>query len=185
MSMDFNKRPLIITDLETTGLDPMTQDIIEIGAIRVDQNLKELDRYEAKIKIQNPATVSQQAMNVNGYTEAAWKDATDIRTAMLAFNQLAKEGVLVSWNITFEYTFLSESYRRTKVTNLMDYHRIDLPTIAWFVFPNENKINMSNIAEKLGMGKEPNPHRAMTGTEYALGILREFRSGLYSGVRRS
>ena len=35
--MDFIDRSLVIVDLETTGLDPLVHEVIDIGAVRVDQ----------------------------------------------------------------------------------------------------------------------------------------------------
>jgi DNA polymerase III epsilon subunit-like protein len=70
--MLFHQRPIIVVYFETTGLNPRRQDIIEIGAIRVDQeNLLEQDRFEQKVKIQNRETIQPVALQVNGYTEEA------------------------------------------------------------------------------------------------------------------
>lgn len=40
----------VLVDIETTGLSPKENDIIEIGAIKVRQN-KIIDKYESLIKI--------------------------------------------------------------------------------------------------------------------------------------
>lgn len=42
--MDTDGPPLIWTDIETTGLDPRTGDILEIGAVITDWNLQEVAR---------------------------------------------------------------------------------------------------------------------------------------------
>ncbi len=176
MSLKFYDRHLIITDLETTGLDPRRQDIIEIGAIRVDQEyLEEQARFDMKVQIQNPTTVQLTALQVNGYTEEAWRFALPLASAMQQFSDFATGGVLAAWNITFEYGFLSEAFRRAGLTDTMDYHRIDIPTLAWNRFTRLEHLSQNDVAALLGLDREPEPHRAITGAEYAWSILRELK----------
>ena len=49
--MEFIDRALVITDLETTGLDPLIHEVIDIGAVRVDQASLEIEAtFSAKIR---------------------------------------------------------------------------------------------------------------------------------------
>ena len=174
--MNFRDRNILITDIETTGLDPKLQDMIEIGSIKVNQNLEEIARFDAKISIQHPETVSLKALEINGYTPDKWKDAKSLKLVMEDFYQFAKEGILSSWNITFEYNFIEESFNRSSLTNPMDYHRIDIPSLAWFELTNLEKLSLDYAAKELGLPSEPKPHRAITGAQYALDVLRILRN---------
>jgi|GEM_PF-6733439 DNA polymerase III alpha subunit (gram-positive type) len=59
-------QPLIITDIETGGLDFRIHDIIEIGALKVDSvTLNEIDIFEQRIRPKRPMT--KEAMDINGY----------------------------------------------------------------------------------------------------------------------
>jgi DNA polymerase III alpha subunit (gram-positive type) len=174
--MNFSERPIIITDFETTGLDSRTQDIIEIGAFKVDQkNLVVSGFFDTKVHIQHPNTISHEALAVNGYTKDSWGDAVFLPHAIQNFSKFAADGVLASWNITFEYDFLAEAFRRVGLANPMDYHRIDIPSIAWFKFSPINKISQDAIGALLGLPEEIKPHRALQGAHYALDILRKLR----------
>ena len=177
--MNFNERSLIVTDLETTGLDGRIHDIIEIGALRLhQQTLEELDRFELKIKIEHPETVSPQALLVNGYRDDLWTNAVDRDTAMTRFAVFAKDGILVAYNITFEHSFLQENFRRTGIDmdKVMDYHRIDVPSIVWFQNPTREKINLNVVCKEYGIEQEPTVHRAINGAEILVKILRGLRN---------
>src|SRR5690348_13268931 len=138
----FSRRPLAIVDVETTGLDPEVHDIIEIGAILVDQlSLAEISRFDTKVQpwfIQEP---SRRALIVNGYRKEDWIDAQTLHQMMRHFAGLSDGAVLAAWNITFEYTFLREAFRRTGFTNTSDYHRVDIPSIAWSKLRPTDKIS--------------------------------------------
>lgn len=52
MSINMTKKAkLLWVDLEMTGLDPIEDRILEVAAIATDWNLKELDTYEAVVKV--------------------------------------------------------------------------------------------------------------------------------------
>ena len=174
--MLFYQRPIIIVDFETTGLNPRRHDIIEIGAIRVDQeNLLEQDRFNNRVRIQNPNTVQPVAMQVNGYNADVWEDAPPLAEVMEPFSDFIAGGVLAAWNITFEYGFLSEAFTRTNIPDPMDHHRIDIPTLAWLKFPRLEHFSQNDIAKILGLPPEPEPQRAITGADYAWTILRAMK----------
>lgn len=174
--MKFYERPIIITDFETTGLDPRQHDIIEIGAIKVDHTLNEIARLDEKVKIQHHESVEPEALAINGYNEQDWKNAITIDTAMTLFTRFAKDGILGAWNITFEYGFLQQALKRTGIADTMDYHRIDIPSIVWYVAGDKlESLSMDAVAKRFGMEPEPKPHRGITGADYELQILRKLR----------
>ena len=173
--MNFNERPIIITDVETTGLDPRYHEIIEIGAIKVDADLNEIGCFDLKVKPIFIERAEPKALEVNGYNEADWVDAVSYYEAAKAFRIFSAEGILAAWNITFEYTFLDQMFRDTRVQNLMDYHRIDLPSIAWASIPGLKKIGLDSVGEYFGLKPEQKPHSGIRGAVYELQVLRCLR----------
>ncbi len=170
--MNFNERPIIITDVETTGLDPRYHEIVEIGAINVDADLNELARFDLKVRPIFLDRAEPIALAVNGYNEKDWAEAVSYYNAASQFRDFSAEGVLAAWNITFEYNFLDQMFRDTRVVNMMDYHRIDLPSIAWAFLPGRTKLSLDSVGEYFGLAPEQKPHRGIRGAEYELNVLR-------------
>lgn len=172
----FNERPLIITDLETTGLDPAKNDIIEIGALSVSpKTLDVIDTFEVKVQMERPWNATSFALELNGYNPAEWENAVTLQQAMKVFAAFAATGVLLAQNVTFEYGFLREAFRKTGIADSMDYHRLDLPSMVWFMNPYAESLKLTNTAISFGLGPEPTPHRAINGAKFALEVLRKLR----------
>jgi DNA polymerase-3 subunit epsilon len=176
--MNYCDRPLIVTDLETTGLDANLHDIIEIGAIRLHpQTLEETGRLGIKVKIEHPDTVQSQALLRNGYREELCEDAVPLADAMAMYSHLAVWGILVAYNITFEFSFLHEAFRRcgSNIDKVLDYHRIDLPSLLWFQNPKRETISLNVVCREFGIEPEPVVHRAINGAETTVKLLRKIR----------
>ena len=54
------KKTYLFYDIETTGLNPCFDQVLEFAAIRTDLELRELERYDLKVKL-NPDTVPAPA----------------------------------------------------------------------------------------------------------------------------
>jgi len=177
--MNFRDRPLIITDLETTGLDPYVHVILEIGALVVDQrSLDVLHTWQVKVRPTTSALALAEpgALEVNGYSEEEWRDdAVSLRYALLAYMAYARGGVFLAQNVTFDWGFMQAALRATDVKSTLDYHRLDLASLSWLRWPELESVSLSAVAEGLGLGREPRPHRALAGAKLALEILRRIK----------
>ena len=173
---DFNKRPLAITDIETTGLDAQRHEIIDLGLLLVEQaNFKILDRFEVKIKPTNLKEAAKKALTSVGYSDKEWKKAWELEQAIQIFSEKTKGAVFLSQNSYFEWSFLEQAFRRTGVEDLMDYHRLDLFSIAWAVrknFPGMSKFSLTSLGKYFSLPTEPLPHRASSGAKQQLAVLR-------------
>ena len=169
----FRERPLAITDVETTGLHPDKHEIIEIGLVLADQkNGNILDTLDIKIKPSHIETASPRALEINGYKPEDWTRAISLQTAMKKYATKAKNGLFCAHNITFDWGFIEKAFQTTGASHSMDYHRIDLLTIAWRELGPKglDRLNLNSIAEFLGVPPEPKVHRGINGamTEYLI-----------------
>ncbi len=173
--MDFLERPIAITDVETTGLDAAVHEIVEVGLVIINQQTLEIvDTFAAKVRPLHIERASAAALAINGYAEADWKDAVELCDALAIYGEKTRDAMFAAHNVTFDWSFVHEAFRKTGVENRMDYHRIDLFTLAWSKLQTSGlkKFNLNEIAKYLGIPEEPMPHRALNGAMIAYQVLR-------------
>lgn len=99
-------KDFISIDLETTGLDPKTDKILEIAAIRY-RNGKPTETFHTFV---NPGRqVPERITELTGITQEQIQDAPTfnmVQTELLAFLQ---DDVLMAHNVLFDYSFLKRA----------------------------------------------------------------------------
>ena len=93
----------IAFDLETTGLDPQENEIIEIGALKVREG-KVADRFMEFIRPLSP--VSATITDLTGITNEMVADARPRKAVISDFLDFCEDDVLVGHNIAFDYSFM-------------------------------------------------------------------------------
>lgn len=126
-------RPLLVIDIETSGLDPRNDSIVEIGACVLSKDLTEGPMFVTRVRPETEISVSAEA--VHGLTAHDLQDAPDIREAIGRFDAFApKDAVLSGHNVAFDIAFLRAAYERAGLPFQFDYHALDLWSVAFFVF---------------------------------------------------
>lgn len=96
-----------VIDLETTGLNPSQDKIIEIGAIKV-RNDKIVDRFEALV---NPGIeISNFIQKLTGISNQMITDCPDINSVLPQFKSFIGNDILLGHNVTFDINFLYDNY---------------------------------------------------------------------------
>ena len=97
-----------IIDLETTGLNPAYDSIIEIGAIKYS-NGKALDSFHSLI---NPEEeIPDFITDITGITDDMVADAPKIGEILPSFCQFLGDSVIVGHNVNFDINFLYDCYQ--------------------------------------------------------------------------
>lgn len=78
------QKHILWIDLEMTGLDPVEDRILEIGAIITDWNFKEIATYEAAIKV-GPRLVQKRMFK--GPASGFWSSIPETRDALIKQNR--------------------------------------------------------------------------------------------------
>ncbi len=174
--MDMFDRPWAITDVETLGLNFRIYDIVDFALLLIDPKTLELIHLmDFKVKPKLPEVFDPESVAINGYNEADWREADDLDSVMKLYSKLTEGAIFVSHNVTFDYGFVDEAFAKTGVPNLMDYHRLDLFSLAWAKkssMPGLDKLNMWALCDHFGIPKEPSPHRAINGAMCELEVLK-------------
>ncbi len=116
-------RDYVALDLETTGLRPTHDRILEIGAVRVCAG-EMTDSYTCLVDHGLP--IPEQITELTGITEEMAAGGTDLRSAVEGFLDFAGEAVLLGHNVRFDYSFMKRN-----VVNLGgNFERQGLDTLA-------------------------------------------------------
>lgn len=99
----------IAVDIETTGLNPQSDKIIEIGAIRY-QNGEKTEEFSSLV---NPyMDLPDKIVELTGITSKEVKKASEEKQVLEDFLAFAKEDILLGHNIGFDYSFLKTAMLR-------------------------------------------------------------------------
>lgn len=90
-------------DVETTGLSPESDEIIEIGALKVHDG-KVCDRFITFVKPSEP--VSERITEITGITNEMLQDAAPKEKVIPAFLDFCGDEVLIGHNLPFDYGFV-------------------------------------------------------------------------------
>jgi DNA polymerase III subunit epsilon len=101
----------VVFDLETTGFSPATDEIIEIGAIRVARNAESHLTFQSLVKPSRG--VSAEITGLTGITQEMLNaQGRPISEALPLFLEFAGDCPLVAYNATFDMRFVREAARR-------------------------------------------------------------------------
>ena len=90
-------------DLETTGLDPLYNEIIEIGALKVRDG-KVAERFMEFIHPQEE--ISPMITNLTGITNEMVANARPVDAVISDFLEFCEDDVLIGHNVGFDYSFM-------------------------------------------------------------------------------
>ncbi|MBU5250243.1 3'-5' exonuclease [Coprococcus comes] len=90
-------------DLETTGLDPLYNEIIEIGALKVRDG-KVAERFMEFIHPQEE--ISPMITNLTGITNEMVANARPADAVISDFLKFCEDDVLIGHNVGFDYSFM-------------------------------------------------------------------------------
>lgn len=145
-----------VIDVETTGLDPSYDEIIEIGAIKVRNN--EINsQFSSLVKPSRP--IDEFIENLTGITNEMLKNAPSIKEVLPQFIDFINDDILLGHNIHFDINFLYynlDFYLDYKLSN----NFIDLMRLTRKVYPNLENHKLVTIAEFLNINIE-NHHRSL------------------------
>jgi DNA polymerase III epsilon subunit family exonuclease len=131
------KHNFAFIDLETTGLNLIKHEIIEIGCVITTPGLEVIEEFELKIKPENISEADPVALKVNHYNEKDWEAGLSLEKALNIFCKKVKDCIMVGHNVSFDAGFLEYVFNQNKIKNPMHYHKLDTVSIAWAKLHND------------------------------------------------
>lgn len=99
----------VLVDIETTGLDNMNDEIIEIGALLV-KNDEVVDTFSMLIK--PSCLLDDNIINLTHITNEMLDSASDVREVLFKFDSFIGNNILIAHNARFDIGFLRVNFER-------------------------------------------------------------------------
>lgn len=168
---------MLVVDVETTGTNPEKHSILAIGALDFSNPT---NRFYGESRVWEGAHFEEEALTINGVTEARLHDTTKQTEAELvkAFVEWAKE--CRTWNFigqnpSFDLSFVAAACHRAHIDFPFPHRSLDTHTMAYMHLAEREKdpptsashhgsaMNLDFILKYVGVPEEPKPHNALTG----------------------
>lgn len=144
----------ICVDLETTGLDPKRDDIIEIGAVKVVEGCVE-DTFQTLL---NPGRILEERITeLTGIHDEQLATAPVMEEVLPAFLEFAGEDVLLGHSVLFDYSFLKKAAVNQK--RKFERRGIDTLKIARKYLPELESRSLGYLCGYFGIAHHA--HRAL------------------------
>ncbi len=136
----------VVFDLETTGLSPEYNEIIEFGAVIIDSSNNLLDKIDLFIKPSKPIT--DFTTTLTGITnEMLNSKGIEIRIALEKIKAFISDYTLVAHNGIFDLSFLNSWMNKVGLSNLQNTC-IDTLPISRILWPNYKNHRLGSLAKK-------------------------------------
>ncbi len=161
-----NKNIFVAIDVETTALSPITNELIEVSAIKYDGN-KRIDTFSTLIKPK--VRIPYYITNITGITNDMVEEAPEVEEVMPELIDFVGDLPIVAHNANFDYKFIqnysNNSFTKNKV--------IDTVPIGRRLYPELPNHKLGTIAKHIGI-TEDGFHRAEFDCECCAKIYMEY-----------
>ena len=150
-----------VVDLETTGLSPEWDEIIEIGALKFSKG-RLIDKFQSLVK---PSINSEgeyvpwYITELTGITNEMLALAPEPEDALKLFDNFLGDYIIVGYNANFDINFLYDNYMRY-LNKPLSNDFIDALRMARKLYPHLGGRTLSDMVEHLKIINEQ-PHRAL------------------------
>ncbi|MBI5549080.1 MAG: 3'-5' exonuclease [Deltaproteobacteria bacterium] len=126
-------RTLVFLDLETTGLDPQRDEIIEVAAMRVDPTSLAVEAWmDTRVAPSALVVLDPEAAALNGFKAEDWQDAPGLERVLPALARFLEGCIIVGHNPAFDWAFLQAGFRRLGIRPPeVGHHLVDTASLAW------------------------------------------------------
>lgn len=161
---------LAIVDVETTGLSPHYERVIEIGLLVIEKG-KLIDKFTSLI---NPErTLPSFITALTGIEDKELKRAPTFKSIQKRIHKLFQNRIFVAHNAHFDYGFLQSEFQRSGLH--FSPKRLCTVRLSRRLFPKERGHGLDKIIHRFGF-KCRARHRALEDAEILWKFLKEVQS---------
>ena len=153
---------LVALDIETTGLDPQKDAIIEIGAIRFRGSRIEGEYHTL---LHPGRSIPRNVVDLTGITDAMVARAPRAIEKLPELEEFVGDDPVVGHNVRFDLSFL-------RAGKILRYNEaVDTYPIASVLMPTATRYNLGALARQLGIVL-PATHRALDDTRVTVALYQ-------------
>ena len=153
---------LVSLDLETTGLSPGKDKIIEIGAVKTDSNGNQIEEFNSLV---NPGIlISDFIENLTGISNDDVLSSLKFADIVDEFQSFLDDSIIIGHNIEFDLRFLSEE--GLKLNNKF----VDTWRFSQIMLPDLLDLSLGSICNYLDINQQ-NAHRALSDAKFTLEVF--------------
>lgn len=148
----------VVFDVETTGFSPVKDQIIEIGAVKIDSSGTVISRFSKFIKLYKVDRLSPKIKELTQITDNMLElQGNDVHDVMEEFITFIGDSLLVAQNAKFDMSFMAGYFIEF---HKLTYSRICFDTIkfAKVLKPNEESYRLALLAPMFNVEYDPNAH---------------------------
>ncbi len=154
VTMPIHKAKFCIVDIETNGSKPSLNQIIEIGAVMIEEG-REIAQFSSLVHCDDlPESITQ----LTGIRLEDLKDAPSLKSVLEAFRLFIKDAIFVAHNVNFDYYFISYALEQAGFGPLLNRRLCTIELAKKCI--EAPKYGLSALSEYLGVPFE-NHHRAL------------------------
>jgi DNA polymerase-3 subunit alpha (Gram-positive type) len=151
----FNERPLVVVDIETTGLNPQWCDLLEIGAVKIVAG-EITATFERFVRPQR--AIPYKIQQLTGISDEMVKDAAPPEEVLAEFMEFMGDGIFVAHNAQFDLGFLRAKLKKYLKVEFVPAV-VDTLALSRVLWPRLKSHRLDVVAKELGIGQEHH-HRA-------------------------
>ncbi|AZU61035.1 3'-5' exonuclease [Neobacillus mesonae] len=155
----------VVLDLETTGLDHTTEQITEIGAIKLDAAFKEVDRFHTMVSLAPGKELPEFITKLTGITVQDLEGAPTEQEALAKLSEFIGDSIVVAQNAPFDLSFISRG-------DIYPKQFICTRALVRYVEP-ELSASLKDVCKRRGIELNGH-HRALNDVEATIDVLKHY-----------
>lgn len=168
----------VVLDVETTGLSPETDRVIEVAACRYDQG----QLVDSFLSLVNPGKkLPAEITKLTGITNADLKTAPAFSEIAQKLKDFIGDLPMVAHNARFDAQFVRYECSRAGVP--VNIHYIDTQKLAKWCFYGMQDYKLSTLINELGLLDHAQEHRALSDVEATENLYMRCRAKKEKKIR--
>lgn len=170
---------MLILDIEATGTNYQKHSIVSLGALDLENPENQL---YLECRVWDGAHIDEEAMEINGYTEAEVIDPNKMSEEELVRNFIGwseqiNDRTLAGQNVSFDRDYIKVACDRYGEVFPFAHRTIDTHTLAFMHMvkrgeappfdedKHRSALNLDAVLNYCGIPDEPEPHNALNGAK--------------------